>query len=166
MALPQSALSELLEAFRAGDGVDLIRESVRVALQDLIELEATERIGAAPYERTESRVTERNGHRPRMLTTKAGDVELTLGFSFPDVGEQWALEVRRGVAQLHKGIPEGTALRLSMDKRFMETLLTGEGGLVKGALLGDVKVEGNLLDIRRFLSCFDFSDEAFGLTLR
>ena len=35
MALPQSALSELFEAFRAGDGVDLIRESVRVALQEL-----------------------------------------------------------------------------------------------------------------------------------
>lgn len=47
MALPQSALSELLDAFRAGDGVDLIRDSVRVALQELIELEATERIGAA-----------------------------------------------------------------------------------------------------------------------
>jgi len=37
MALPQSALSELLEAFRAGDGVDLIRDSVRIALQELIE---------------------------------------------------------------------------------------------------------------------------------
>jgi transposase-like protein len=45
---------------------DLIRESVRVALQDLIELEATERIGAAPYERTESPLTERNAHRPRV----------------------------------------------------------------------------------------------------
>jgi hypothetical protein len=46
MALSQSALSELLEAFRAGDGVDLIRESVRVALQ-LIEAEATS--GSAPH---------------------------------------------------------------------------------------------------------------------
>ena len=61
MALPQSALSELLEAFRAGDGVDLLRDSVRVALQELIELEATERIGAAPHERTEDRTAERNG---------------------------------------------------------------------------------------------------------
>lgn len=102
----------------------------------------------------------------RIDPEKAGDLEMTLGFSFPDVGEQWALEVRRGVAQLHKGIPEGTELRLSMDKSFMDTLLTGEGGLVKGALLGDVKADGNLLDIRRFLSCFDFTDEAFGLTLR
>ena len=46
MALTQSALSELLEAFRAGDGADLIRDAVRVALQELIEIEATERIGA------------------------------------------------------------------------------------------------------------------------
>lgn len=30
MALSQSAVSELLEAFRAGDGVDLVRESVRL----------------------------------------------------------------------------------------------------------------------------------------
>lgn len=48
MALPQSALSELLEAFRAGDDVDLIRDAVRRVLQELIELEATERIGVAP----------------------------------------------------------------------------------------------------------------------
>jgi putative transposase len=41
MALSQSAVSELLNAFRAGDGVDLIRESVRLVLQELIEVEAT-----------------------------------------------------------------------------------------------------------------------------
>ena len=74
MALSQSALSELLDAFRAGEGVDLIRESVRVVMQELIEAEATEAIGAGRYERTESRVTERNGSRPRLLTTQAGDV--------------------------------------------------------------------------------------------
>ena len=49
-ALPQPALSELVEAFRAGDGVDLIRDSVRVAMQELIELEATERFGTADNE--------------------------------------------------------------------------------------------------------------------
>ncbi len=99
MALPQSALSEILDAFRAGDGVDLIRESVRVALQELIELEAAERIGAARYERTQDRVTDRNGHRPRSLTTKAGDVELRIpklrkGSFFPII-----LEPRRRIDQ-------------------------------------------------------------------
>ncbi|MFC5381914.1 transposase [Aquipuribacter nitratireducens] len=54
----------------------MIRESVRAVLQELIELEATETIGAARYERSEERVTDRNGHRPKLLTTKAGDVQL------------------------------------------------------------------------------------------
>ena len=78
MALSQSAVSELLEAFRTGEGVDLIRESVRMVMQELIEAEATEVIGAGPYERTDERVTERNGARPRLLATKAGDIELRI----------------------------------------------------------------------------------------
>jgi putative transposase len=99
MALPQSALSELLEAFRTGDGVDLIRESVRMVMQELIEAEATERIGAGRYERTDTRVTERNGHRTRDLSTKAGDVELRIpklrkGSFFPSI-----LEPRRRIDQ-------------------------------------------------------------------
>jgi hypothetical protein len=46
MALSQSVESELLDAFRAGDGVELIRDAVRVVLQELIEVEATEATGA------------------------------------------------------------------------------------------------------------------------
>ena len=78
MALSQSALSELLDAFRAGEGVDLIRESVHMVMQELIEAEATERVGAARYERTESRSTVRHGARDRLLATQAGDVELKI----------------------------------------------------------------------------------------
>jgi len=75
MAPSESALSDLLDAFRAGDGVDLIRESVRLVLQELIEVEAAEAIGASRYERVDTRVTERNGHRPRLLAIQAGDIE-------------------------------------------------------------------------------------------
>ena len=46
MRAAQSDVSDLLDAFRAGDGVDLIRESVRLVLQELIEVEAAEVIGA------------------------------------------------------------------------------------------------------------------------
>ena len=51
MALSQSVASELLEAFRAGEGVDLVRESVRLVMQELIETEASEVVGAGRYER-------------------------------------------------------------------------------------------------------------------
>jgi transposase-like protein len=99
MALSQSAVSDLLEAFRAGEGVDLVRESVRLVLQELIESEAAAVIGAARYERSPDRITERNGSRPRELLTKGGSVEVSIpklrqGSFFPSV-----LEARRKIDQ-------------------------------------------------------------------
>ena len=76
MALSQSALSGLLDALRAGDGTDVLRDAMALVLQELIELEATQAIGASRYERTDERTTHRNGSRTRLLSTKAGDVEL------------------------------------------------------------------------------------------
>lgn len=76
MALSQSALSELLDAIRAGGGEDTLRDAMTLILQELIELEASEVIGAARYERTDERTTHRNGSRTRVLSTKAGDVKL------------------------------------------------------------------------------------------
>ena len=99
MALDQSVLSELLEAFRTGEGLDLIKEAAALVCQELIEVELTAQIGADRYERTSSRVNERNGHRPRVLSTKAGDVELAIpklrkGSFFPSI-----LEPRRRIDQ-------------------------------------------------------------------
>jgi transposase-like protein len=99
MALSQSVVSELLDAFRAGEGVDLIRDAVQLVLQELLEVEAAEMIGAGRYERTDTRVTDRNGHRARLLATQAGDVELKIpklrkGSFFPSI-----LEPRRRIDQ-------------------------------------------------------------------
>jgi putative transposase len=99
MALSESAVSELLEAFRAGEGVALIRDAVTMVLQELIEVEATEVIGAGRYERAETRTTDRNGSRPRLLTTQAGDLELSIpklrkGSFFPSI-----LKPRRRIDQ-------------------------------------------------------------------
>ena len=99
MALSQFDVSELLGALRAGDGVDLIRDLVRVVLQELVEAEAAEAIGAGRYERSGERVTERNGHRGKTLSTKGGDVEIAIpklrkGSYFPSF-----LEPRRRIDQ-------------------------------------------------------------------
>ena len=93
MTLTDSDLSELLDALRAGGDIDVIRRSVEMVLQALIDAEATERIGAAPHERSEARTNQRNGTRPRLLSTKAGDVELAIpklrrGSFFPSVLER------------------------------------------------------------------------------
>lgn len=97
MALDQSALSELLEAIRAGGDIDVLRSGMQLLLQELIELEASQVIGAARYERSADRLTQRNGSRGRRLSTKAGDVELAIpklrsGSFFPSL-----LEPRRRI---------------------------------------------------------------------
>jgi putative transposase len=61
-----------------GEGVEMIRESVRLVMQELIETEASQNIGADRCERIESRVTDRNGSRPRLLSSQAGDVQLKI----------------------------------------------------------------------------------------
>src|SRR3954470_795235 len=58
---------------------DVIRESVRVVAQELMEAEVSELIGAERGERRpEDRVTHRNGYRPRRWDTRAGEIELQI----------------------------------------------------------------------------------------
>jgi putative transposase len=99
MALDESAVSDLLDALRVGEGTDLVRELAQWALQQLIDVEAAARIGADPWERTEGRVTYRNGTRPKVLSTKTGDLQLSIpklrkGSFFPEL-----LEPRRRIDQ-------------------------------------------------------------------
>ena len=99
MALDQSALLDVLDALKAADVDDRIRQAAQTIYQALIEAELTSVIGAAPHERSDTRTTQRNGHRPRLLTTTAGDLELRIpklraGSFFPSL-----LERRRRVDQ-------------------------------------------------------------------
>jgi putative transposase len=93
VTLSQSELSELLEAVRAGGGIDVVRRGVELVLQALIAAEANEFIGAQPFERSTSRTNLRNGARERLLSTQAGDVQLQIpkvrkGSFFPAVLER------------------------------------------------------------------------------
>ncbi|WP_030060675.1 IS256 family transposase, partial [Streptomyces novaecaesareae] len=93
MALSQSDLFRLTESLRTADGIELIRVLAQRILQELIEAEATARIGAEPGEQTEARTTWRNGHRDKTLTTQAGDLELAIpkvrtGSFFPSLLER------------------------------------------------------------------------------
>lgn len=99
MALDQSALLEVLDALKAADVGDRVRAAAETVYQALIEAELTDLIGAAPHERSAERSNLRNGHRTRVLSTTAGDLELRIpklrtGSFFPSL-----LERRRRVDQ-------------------------------------------------------------------
>ncbi len=78
MALDQSALLDLLAQLKLTDVPDRIRVATETLYQQLIDAEAAAFIGAAPFERTDERTTHRNGSRPRVLSTTAGDLELAI----------------------------------------------------------------------------------------
>ncbi len=93
MTLTDSDLSDLLAAVQAGELTEKIRTSLAWVLQQLIEAELTATIGAAPGERAEGRLAQRNGHRPKLITTAAGDIELSIpklrtGSFFPSLLER------------------------------------------------------------------------------
>ncbi|SFH98788.1 transposase, partial [Cryobacterium levicorallinum] len=76
MALDQSALLALLSELKLTNVTDRIRMVTETLYQELINAEATAHIGAAPFERSDDRTNQRNGTRPRVLTTTAGDLHL------------------------------------------------------------------------------------------
>jgi putative transposase len=61
------------------DGLDFLRESLTWVVQQLMEAEVSELVGAARGERApEERLTHRNGYRARSWSTRAGEIELAI----------------------------------------------------------------------------------------
>ena len=107
MTHDHSALLAQLATLKSADAGAVFAELIRAGLQALIEAEATEKIGAGRYERTEDRGTHRNGHRPKTVSTTSGDIEVKIpklrsGSFFPAL-----LERRRRIDKaLHAVIME------------------------------------------------------------
>ncbi len=58
------------------DDPGFLKEIVERVVQELLEAQMTEHVGAAPYERTDARKGQRNGHKPRTLRTRVGTLNL------------------------------------------------------------------------------------------
>jgi hypothetical protein len=132
------------------DDPNFLGEIVERVLQELLEAEMTEHVGAAPYERTEKRAGQRNGYKPRILRTRVGTLKLlvpqdregtfsTRLFSRYQRNEKALVlaldgDVRRG--GLHE---EGQG----SDRRALRDLLLQEPGFIFGRLprLGAKSVE-------------------------
>ena len=58
------------------DDPGFLRHIVERVLQEMLEAEMTEHVGAAPYERSATRTGQRNGYKPRALRTRVGTLNL------------------------------------------------------------------------------------------
>ncbi len=127
MALDQSALLELAEMVQHADGGDLMRKLLEAMLQALVDAQATAFVGAGPHERTDTRTTQRNGSRPKTVTTGVGDVTVKIpktrtGAFFPSL-----LEPRRRIdVALHAVIMQAYVEGVST--RRVDDLVIAMGG--------------------------------------
>lgn len=92
MTDPTMALMALLRKHRLDVDGDFLREAAQMMMQMLIELEASQQIGAERYERSPERVTHRNGYRRREWETRLGEIPLRIpklreGTYFPSLLE-------------------------------------------------------------------------------
>src|SRR3712207_2959083 len=73
------AIEEVVRKVLADEHGDVIRDSVRWVVQELMEAEVAELIGAELGERRpEDRATRRNGYRSRRWDTRAGEIDLQI----------------------------------------------------------------------------------------
>jgi alkyl sulfatase BDS1-like metallo-beta-lactamase superfamily hydrolase len=87
------------------------------------------------------------------------DVEMTLGMRVTDVDDAFALEIRRGIAEFHREIPEDADVLLSMTKNDVDRVLTGQTSFAASARDGSIQIQrGDADDVDRFFAYFETPD--------
>ena len=109
-------LLELLRKQAAGGDLDFLREAVAVLAEAVMEAEVAEQAGAAYGERSDARITRRNGYRPRRWDTRAGSIELQIpklrqGSYFPALLEPRRRAERALLAVVQQAYVEGVSTR-------------------------------------------------------
>jgi len=75
----RTTAEEVVGYLLEGEGLDFLRESLSWVVQQLMEAEVSELVGAARGERApEERLTHRNGYRTRAWATRARELELAI----------------------------------------------------------------------------------------
>src|SRR4030042_5054616 len=69
-------MEEAIQAILASGEDNPLRMMLEFMVQNALEWEMTEHLGAEAYERTDERVGYRNGYKPRTLITAVGDLYL------------------------------------------------------------------------------------------
>jgi putative transposase len=106
----------LLELMQKSGGGDFLKELAQTVLQRLMEFEVEGLTGAARHERTEGRVTYRNGYRERGLETRLGALDLRIpklrqGSYFPAFLEPRKTAERALVAVIQEAWIQGISTR-------------------------------------------------------
>jgi len=120
---PVSDVMELL----AEQGLDGMPNAIRILLNEAMKIERAQALGAAPYQRSQSRTGQANGFKPKTLATRIGKIT----FAVPQT---------RGVEfypqSLERGVRSERALKLAVAEMYVQGVSTRKVNQVMQELCG------------------------------
>ena len=116
MASLRMTLLDLLNKDEQGADPGFLRDGVRLLAQELMDAEVTQLAGAALHERSENRLTYRNGYREREWDTRVGTVDLHIpklrqGAYFPSLLEPRRRHEKALLAVVQEAYVHGVSTR-------------------------------------------------------
>jgi putative transposase len=121
-----TALDQILELL-AEHGFDGMAQAIGVLLDEVMKLERSQTLGAAPYQRTEARNGYANGFKPKTLHTRMGPITV-------------AVPQTRGVefypSALEKGVRSERALKLAVAEMYVQGVSTRKVAAITEKLCG------------------------------
>ncbi len=85
---------------------------------------------------------------------KAQGRAITVGFRFPDVGEEWGVWVRNSIAELQPRLPEHYDMLVTVDSLVWKEILSRKRNATAAFVRGDIQVDRSRLELVRFLFLF------------
>jgi putative transposase len=118
--------TELLEQI-AAEGMDALPELIRILINQAMQLEREQHLGAGPYERSPERRGHANGYKPKTVKTRVGEIQ----FEVP--------QVRQGnfyPDALEKGLRSERALTLALAEMYVQGVSTRRVAAITEQLCG------------------------------
>ena len=91
----------------------------------------------------------------RLDPVKSADAQLTMAFRFTDTGKVYAVEVRRGIAQVHETLPAKVDAALNLTTADLYRVMTRQSTFAQMLQKGEIKAEGNVATLAKFNGYFD-----------
>jgi alkyl sulfatase BDS1-like metallo-beta-lactamase superfamily hydrolase len=85
---------------------------------------------------------------------KSADVDTVVAFRFPDTRDIYAIHVRRGVAWIENRLPAKADISVTVNSTVWKEVVAGIRNPAVALAKGDVKVEGGVLKLVKFLGLF------------
>ncbi|MFN0118888.1 MAG: alkyl/aryl-sulfatase [Blastocatellia bacterium] len=91
----------------------------------------------------------------RLDAAKSADARLTAAFRFTDTGQTFAVEIRRGIAEVHETAPAKADVTIMLTLADLRRVMSRQTTLAQMLTKGEIKAEGDLATLARFNGYFD-----------